>query len=260
MNIVIKNKDICNACKVHNCSFLNMAKSKSDFYNLHSETVVCPTQAITEEGPSDSDIKESRILSSKCVNCGLCVKFCHYHNLDVRDYDDATDLFRNMTEPQVNALTSMYLSTIFKFSANTNRNRSLLFDGYVDDSENEAFVEVDWGDDSLECLRRILGDVLTYSQNHTIKNGIIVLSHLPNEGNRGIFDLITKMKDFPTTNEINIYITSFSLLRKMCLFLKNDIYQMSDLLWDCKKESEIEYTTRIKNILESGSGDSNAIQ
>ena len=58
-----------------------------------------------------------------------------------------------------NILATSFLNVLFEFSANTNLNKALLFDGIVSDKQGHyAFVEVDEGDDSLESCRRLLGE------------------------------------------------------------------------------------------------------
>jgi len=59
-----------------------------------------------------------------------------------------------------------------------------------------------------------------------------------------------KMKSFPTTSDIEIYITTFSLLRAMCLYLKNDTYTMKQLFFDSTTETIKDYVTRIRPLFE----------
>lgn len=249
MRIRIVDSGVCQRCSVHSCSFLNTAKTKTDFYKLSSETSICPRQAISEEGPSDSELRTGHITNDRCVFCGLCVKFCAHHNLKVEEFDCGTSEFHDMTEPQVNAVASVYLSTLFDFSANSNRNRSLLFDGYVSTGEEEAYVEVDLNDDSLESLRRLLGDMITYSMSHEIHNGLMILSNIPAKGSRDVYAVIKKMREFPTTQGINIYITTFSLLKAMSLHLPKGQYTLRDLFFNYTEESLQTYSTRIKSLL-----------
>lgn len=226
-----------------------MSKTKNDFYRLASETAICPTQTISEEGLSEKELISGYVTDDKCVLCGLCVKFCPYDNLKVESFDKETTEFNSMSEPQINAVVSVYFSSIFDFAANSNRNRSLPFDGYVSTGEEEAFVEVDINDDSLESLRRLLGDMITYSISHHITNGIIVLSNMPALGSRDVYSVIKKMREFPTTQGINIFFTTFSLLKEMCLYLPHNKYKLSDLLFDYTKESQQQYLERINTLL-----------
>lgn len=249
MKIKILDKQKCVDCVVHTCSFLNTSVSKKDFYNLPSETTICPNQAI-EAGPSNKDMDDGFIVATNCINCGLCVKYCHNRNLSIVDFDENTDIFRNLTEPQLNAVTSLYLSTLFGFAANTNRNRALQFDGYISTKDGEeCFVEIDWNDDSLECTRRLLGDILIYSANRSLKNGLIVLSHLPILGSRDVFTVLDKIKSFPTTKDIKIYFTTFGILKRLSLNLDSNDFKLEDLFYDVMLESQEEYNAKVNNLL-----------
>lgn len=257
MKIKIINPCECENCNAKSCKFLTLAKVKSDFIRLSSETSICPTSAIDENGPSESDLKNGTVGGDSCVECGLCAKFCAHGNLVVEDCSSKADKFENLDAIQLKAVTSLYLSLLFDFAANTNRNQSLPFDCYVSTcSGEEAFVEIDAGDDSLECLRRILGDIVTYSQSRSIMNGIIVLSNLPRTGSRDMFSVIEKMKDFPTTRNLHIYITTFAILRLLCV---SGVKQMNDFhtyLFDCANESENKYQARIKQTIADREGSS----
>ena len=118
----------------------------------------------------------------------------------------------------MNALVSNYLNKIFPFAANSNRNSSVLFDGYVEiGGEKEAFVEVD-EKDALECCRNLLGDFLLYEGQFSfeINMGLIVLKEIPPIGNN-IYTVIEKMHIFPRLERKEIYFTTFSFLRHLFL-------------------------------------------
>ena len=251
MKIKINDPDKCENCNVKSCKFLTVAKTKSDFIRLTSETSICPTSAIDENGPSESDLKNKSIGGSNCVECGLCARFCAHENLVIEDCSLKADKFECLDAIQLKAVTSLYLSLLFDFSANTNRNQSLPFDCYVSTcSGMEAFVEIDAGDDSLECLRRILGDIITYSQSRIITHGIVVLSTFPKSGSRDMFSVISKLKDFPTTRNIKIYITTFSILRMLCAAGVNKADDFHTFLFDCTTESdERMYLKRLKQVI-----------
>lgn len=246
MRINIIDSNICLECKSRRCSFLNVANTKQDFFNLPSETTVCVTQAIDENGPSLKSLEAGRIVDSKCVKCGLCVKNCPLGNLQIEDYNADTELLGNLTELQLKAVTSLYLSQIFEFSANTNRNNSLSFDGYVSTKNGEeAFVEIDYNNDSLESVRRILGDIVLYSSNRIITNGVIVLSQLPKQGSRDVYTVLEKLNSFPTTGNINIYMTTFSILRALNFFLIPGEYGFADLFFDSKSDDYPFYLEKV---------------
>lgn len=250
MKIKIKDPNKCEFCTVKSCKFLTVAKTKSDFIRLSSETSICPTSAIDENGPSESDLKNKSIGSGSCVECGLCARFCAHGNLVVEGCSPKADKFNNLDAIQLKAVTSLYLSLLFDFSANTNRNQALPFDCYVSTgSGSESFVEIDAGDDSLECLRRIFGDIVTYSQSRSITNGIIVLSSLPKTGSRDMFAVIEKMKVFPTTHNIRIYITTFTILRRLCIAGVRKADDFQTFFFDCANESEHSYLERIRKTL-----------
>lgn len=251
MKIKIINQRICESCNAKSCKFLTLATVKSNFIRLSSETSICPTSAIDENGPSESDLKNNLIGSDSCVECGLCARFCAHGNLIVEDCSPKADKFENLDAIQLKAVTSLYLSLLFDFAANTNRNQSLPFDCYVSTtSGEEAFVEIDAGDDSLECLRRILGDIVTYSQSRPITNGIIVLSALPKSGSRDMFSVVEKMKAFPTTKNLSIYITTFSILRMLCMAGVKRDDNLRSFLYDCANENESAYIKRIAKVIE----------
>ena len=250
MKIKINDPNTCERCNAKSCKFLTVVKTKSDFIRLSSETSICPTSAIDENGPSESDLRNKLIGGSSCVECGLCARFCAHGNLSVEGCSSKADKFDNLDAIQLKAVTSLYLSLLFDFAANTNRNQSLPFDCFVSTSSGiEAFVEIDVGDDSLECLRRILGDIVTYSHSRSITNGIIVLSSLPKSGSRDMFAVVEKMKQFPTMRNMNIYLTTFSILRMLCNSGVGKTDDLRTFLFNCSNESESTYMKRIRQAI-----------
>ena len=250
MKIKIIDPFVCENCNIKSCKFLTVSSIKEDFIKLTSETTICPTSAIDENGPLASDLKSAAICSESCVKCGLCAKFCAHKNLVIECGSSQANEFVNLDAIQLKAVTSLYLSILFDFAANTNRNQALPFDCYVSTGSGaEAFVEIDAGDDSLECLRRILGDIVMFSQTHPISNGIIVLSSLPKIGSRDIFSVLAKMKEFPTTRKLNVYITTFSDLRMLCLAGVTRVNDFKSVLFDCSNETQTTYESRIRQLL-----------
>ena len=134
MKIKITDSSKCENCNAKSCKFLTLATVKPDFLRLSSETSICPTSAIDENGPSESDLKNSSIGGDSCVECGLCARFCAHGNLAVDDYSSNADKIGCLDAIQLKAVTSLYLSLLFDFAANTNRNQSLPFDCYVSTS------------------------------------------------------------------------------------------------------------------------------
>ena len=256
MKIAIKDIEVCIKCTAKRCSFINLASIERVFFNLSSETTICPTSAISVSGPSGKSIEKRFIIAEKgiiCVECGLCVKYCSHHNLSIENYNANTSAFGNLTSLQIKAVTSLYLNGLFGFAANTNRNNSLSFDGYVaSEKGEEAFVEIDYKDDSLECVRRLLGDIIKYSDTHNVKNGIVVLSRLPQVGSRDVYNLLEKMKKFPTTDDINIYMTTFSHLMAIYLYMEpSTSYLFENLLYNPIKEDICTYQKKVKNLLQT---------
>lgn len=256
--IKIIDKSVCENCKVLSCSFLRTSLTRNDFCKLSSETTVCPTQ-ILADGPYESALSLGIIdkdASSKkiCVDCGLCVKNCAYSNLAFSNdsFNIDSDLFAQLTEPQLKAVVTSYLGFLFAFSANTNRNRALQFDGFISsDSEERSFVEIDWNNDSLECSRRLLGDILTYRSAVNINEGLMVLRDIPALGSRDIYNVLEKVNSFPTTNNISIYITSIPILRWLSLHSLKTSFILSEIGYNPLVETKETYLNRINSFFDN---------
>lgn len=254
--IKIKDSSICDTCQNLSCSFLKTGLTRQDFCKLTSETTVCPTQ-ILSDGPYEGALKTGIIdkdSSSKkiCINCGLCVKNCPFSNLELDDLSFEIDrqAFSQLTNPQLKAAVTSYLGFLFSFAANSNRNKALLFDGIIYSStESKTFVEIDWNNDSLECARRLLGDILTYKAASNINSGLIVLQDLPSFGNRDVYNVLEKIKQFPTTKNINIYITSIPILRWLALFSSDKSFEVGDIAYNPIVENIENYLARLNTIL-----------
>lgn len=245
MSIKIKNLEICDSCLNKICTYCNSAVNEH-FHGLRSETTVCPV-AILQDGPLDL-AEEGIINDDKCINCGLCALSCNfYNNLDCETHNYLDNDFKDLSELQYNAIACSYLHRLIGFAANTNRNKALQFDGFVAHaSGQEAFVEVDYKSDSLECVRRILGDRLLYSpSNREIKFGIIVLKDMPKKGSRDVYNLLDMLSKFPFTNDMKIYFTTFGVLRLLALNLPRNEFELSDILYDLINDTEEEYIERI---------------
>ena len=244
MNIRIKDLSICQNCNNKTCSYVD-PKIKENFFGLRSETTVCPL-AIMTDGPEEHEKDGILQPKSHCNNCALCVLYCHKRNLIIENLQNNKNDYDSLKDTQYNALASSYLNKIFDFAANTNRNKALYFDGYVATKDgSEFFVEVDGGDDSLESVRRILGDILLYSKDNRIINGIVVLQSLPKPGNRDVFELLLQLKQFPTTASFKIYFTTFNILRHFASNPLPENITPSDLFFDLNLDDEISYTSRI---------------
>lgn len=258
MRIRIADKKVCDQCNRKTCSN-NDVVEKTDFYNLKSERYTCPvrlfqyglTDEQLEQGYIDIDLKEN-----KCIYCLLCAIKCSKQNLQIESYHyDSTndfELLKSIGELQASAPSNIialsYLNCLFDFAANTNLNKSLLFDGYVCTVNDEkCFVEVDIQNDSLESCRRLLGDIVSYNAKSQIKinNGLMVLNNFPKEGSRDIYTLIEKIKSFPSTADLHLYITTFSLLRNYVLRFSKNVYSLSDLFLDMASETNEDYKNRL---------------
>jgi len=249
MSIKIINTEICATCGNKVCSYAD-ARCKELFHGIRSETTVCPV-SILNDGPLE--VAEQRnsqwyIIDQNCINCGLCKLNCSFHNnLLAEGIDYAEDSFANISGKQANAIACSYLHFIVGFAANTNRHSGLQFDGYAcHNSGEDAFVEISKDSDSLECVRRLLADSLIYSpQGHRITKGIIVLQDMPQMGSRNIFEVLERIKSFPTTSIFRVYLSTFKLLRYLALNFQGANLTFEQFLYDPMNESIDQYVARI---------------
>ena len=131
MQIRIINTILCEACVNRTCAFVD-ARLKEQFYSIRTETTVCPLAILVDETKPAS-------FREKCINCALCVKNCHAANLEITDYSQEFDI-ANLSELQYNAIALGYLDKITGFAANTNRNRSMNFDGFLQTKTGEKGI------------------------------------------------------------------------------------------------------------------------
>lgn len=245
MIITVKNKDLCETCINKTCSFVD-AVVKHDFFDIRTETTVCPVGLLLDGPNLDTD---SISENDDCVHCGICVKSCCKQNINYSILEGEECNFSTLTEPQLNAITCTYLNRILGFAANTNRNKAMMFDGYaVHRTGLRMFVEVDWNNDSLESTRRLLGDFLTNPSDTNIKTGIIILQSLPKRGSHDIIDMLEKLKEFPTTTDVCIYFSTFNMLRKLYLSLDDYNYPINYLFHNPLAENTTEYISRINRL------------
>lgn len=244
MKIKITDRNECEECTSVLCTF----KSETilpNYYSLRTESTVCPVGYLNQK--PIILVEENYLDTSKCINCCLCVKDCIMGNLAIEDYK-YNAVFDNLSGLQYNAIALSYLHLIFGFAANTNRNGSIDFDGYFQlPSKNfEGFVEVDYYNDSLESCRRLLGDFLTYrgQLSEEVNYGLIVLKDFPSETSRDVYNLISKIKEFPKTSNKEIGLTTFSLLRKFALASHNILFP-KQLFFNPMNESLSDYKKRI---------------
>lgn len=248
--IKIIDSSICEKCKSLSCSFLKNSTVRYDFAKLSTETTVCPTQVLSE-GPNENALK-SGWIDKDCVDCGLCIKHCPFDNVvfDSMDFDIVSDTFKDLTEPQLKATVMSMLGFLFTFAANTNRNRALQFDGFISSkSAQNSFVEIDWSNDSLECTRRLLGDILTYKNIANIESGLIVLQEIPAMGSRDVYNVLQKISEFPTTKNLEIYITTISILRWLMMHNGSKAYELRDIGYNPRKETKEDYLAKINSYL-----------
>ena len=245
MIITIKDKSLCENCMNKTCSFAD-AVVKHDFFDIRTETTVCPAGVLLDGPDLDTD---SISENDSCVHCGICVKSCSRQNINGSIMEGEECDYSKMTEPQLNAIAGTYLNRILGFAANTNRNKAMTFNGYaVHRSGLRMFVEVDWNNDSLECTRRLLGDFLTNPSTVEIKTGIVILQDLPKRGTHDVLDMLEKLKAFPTTTDVHIYFSTFNMLRMLYLSLDNYDYSMDEIFHNPLTGSPDGYISHIKRI------------
>lgn len=241
MSVSIINMEVCQSCKKETCAFIDkVAKSNAVFA---SEGTVCPT-GVLQANPS----QQNPFAKKECIACGLCVGYCSKSNLQITNEDDGFNL-DYCNSFGMNALVSNYLNKIFPFAANSNRNTSVLFDGYVEiEGEKEAFVEVD-EKDALECCRNLLGDFLLYEGQFTkeVNLGLIVLKDLPASGSQ-VYTVLEKMHSFPNLEGKEIFFTTFSILRHIFLHSGEEGVAFERAFFNPTKESLESYTRRMKGI------------
>ena len=239
MSIRIINTVVCQNCKKETCAFIDRVTKIDSVFA--SEGTVCPTGAL-QANPS----QQNPFTKKECIDCGLCVGYCNKSNLEIENEANKFNL-EYCNSFGMNALVSNYLNKIFPFAANSNRNSSVLFDGYVEiGEEKEAFVEVD-EKDALECLRNLLGDFLLYRGQYAneVNTGLIVLTEIPPRGSSNVYTVIERMRMFPNLESKNIFITTFSMLKYLFLHKKNDIVVFENVFYNPLKETIEEYTERI---------------
>lgn len=231
MSVKIKDIEVCINCGNKDCTYID-ARVKTNFYGLRTEETVCPTTVLTD-GPLEK-LKGNVIDDNDCIDCGLCELSCHSKNIECVGVDFCKNSFETLSTPQCNAIACSYLNHIFEFAANTNRNKALQFDGYTSTiNGKEAFVQIDQDNDSLESVRRLIGDFLLYSPaDRNIQIGIVVLQELPREGSRDVYNVLESLKNYPTTSHYKFYFTTFKLLRFIALHVEYSDFDFEDLLLD----------------------------
>ena len=262
LKIKIKDKTICQSCKHKTCSVNTVVEPPLHVARLKSEKYTCPVKLLkyvpTEEQLEQGyiDVEEDNTV---CIHCYLCKAQCSQDNLYIEDesVDMSQDIDLIKTSPNtVNATTNImatsYLNCIFGFSANALLNKALTFDGYAIESDTanapHAFVEVDIADDSLESIRRLLGDILINNYQHSdnkIHVGIMVLTTFPKSGSRDVFNQLADIKKFPHTKDLMLYTTTFEFLRYAVLHLEHGKYTFNDLFIDFAKETIDGYKSRL---------------
>lgn len=241
MSISIIDIEICQNCKKETCSFIDRVTKNDTVFA--SEGTVCPT-GVLQANPS----QQSPFTKKECIECGLCVGYCDKSNLQITNNVREINL-GYCNSFGMNALVSNYLNKIFLFAANSNRNSSVLFDGYVEiRGEKEAFVEVDERN-ALECCRNLLGDFLLYEGQFSseVDLGLIVLEELPPIGSN-IYTVIEKMQIFPNLERKEIFFTTFSFLRHLFLRGINDI-EFENIFFNPHKDTLEDYKKRVSELV-----------
>lgn len=263
MKLIIKDKSVCENCKRKTCAMGDVVE-RVLFVRFKTERYTCPVRCLQAE-PSDRQIELARIDlppaksedAVQCIHCGLCALKCSMKNIEV--ISEGVDRFPPFIEGScaqnvgvANIIATSFLNILFDFAANTNLNKALLFDGVVCDKQGRyAFVEVDEGDDSLESCRRLLGDIVSHNfKNPKIKvnAGLMVLKTIPRAGTRDVITLVDKMKQFPRTTKIDIFVTTLDILRRLCLKFKESQYTLGDIFYNVSRESYEQYVARMESI------------
>ena len=262
MKILIKDETMCVNCQHKTCSMDDVVE-RVLFAKFKTERYTCPVRYLQTE-PTDDQIEAKRIdlddsshegAGLQCIHCGLCVLKCTHNNLSIGN--GGIDRFRffidcscSQNDKASNILALSFLNVLFDFAANTNLNKALLFDGIVcDDTGRRAFVEVDVGDDSLESCRRLLGDIVQYNfknQKNRINIGLMVLNTIPKAGSRDVITLLEKMLKFPGTEKMDIFITTFDLLRIFAMTFKKNQYSFEQLFYNAAREDYTKYSQRLE--------------
>lgn len=262
MKIFIRDKSVCENCKHKTCAMGDVVE-RTLFTRFKTERYTCPVRYL-QLGPADAQIDAGRIdcAASKgedaglqCIHCGLCALKCSCSNLEV--VQEGVDMFGSFLEttcPQnvgvANILATSFLNVLFEFSANTNLNKALLFDGIVSDKQGRyAFVEVDEGDDSLESCRRLLGDIVQYNFENPkckITAGLMVLRTIPKAGSRDVITLVEHLAKFPRTSMIDFYVITFDILRTLALKFGQSRFKFGDLLFNVSRECFADYVARMR--------------
>lgn len=258
MRIKVNDKNKCTNCTHRTCS-MNDIIIKSDYNNLKTEQYTCPVKLL-EYGLTQEQLEAGYVDLDKdknvCVHCYLCVMQCSQNNLKIENYtydikEDFSVLVKsgefNAQGPS-NVIALSYLNRLFAFAANTNLIRMFKFDGAVLTKTNKrCLVEVDIGNDSLECCRRLLADIVLYNHqnDHKVNDGLMVLNDFPKEGSNEVITVIEKIKNFQATDRINIYITTFSLLRYFALNSTSDMYEYDDLLFNASVDLKKTYLEKL---------------
>ena len=256
MRIKIKELEICKNCTTRSCSSSDVI-TKSDFMNLKTEQYTCPVKMF-HYGPTDEQFEKGyidfNIEENECIYCCLCAIQCSHENLSIEgyEYDARADFLRSKSEGAPNIIAMSYLNHLFEFAANTNLIRKISFDGALLTGSGVAcMVEVDIDNDSLESCRRLLADIMLYNYKNEkkIKNGLMVLNDFPQQGSSDVYTLIDSIKKFERTEDMNIYITTFSLLRYFVLNINMSDYELDDLLFNASKNTKENY---LQELIESG--------
>lgn len=68
-------------------------------------------------------------------------------------------------------------------------------------------------------------------------------------GSRDVYNLLEKMKKFPTTNDINIYMTTFSHLRTIYLYASpSTLCSFEDVFYNPIKEDICAYQKKVESL------------
>ncbi|MCQ2088897.1 MAG: hypothetical protein MJY93_01485 [Fibrobacter sp.] len=229
--------------------------------NLSTDRDTCPIKFISNE-PSNEQLQQGYIdvkIPPKekrmgCLYCGLCVKKCSKQNLEF-EADATISVTTQMPQDMIqannvaNVIAMSYLNSLFDFAANTNLNKNLRFDGYIsNENGEECFVETDINNDSLECCRRLIGNLISYNSRNTVNKiecGLIVLEKLPKKGTNDVYALVEKLRQFPTTSYYKIYFTTLSILQYFFNRYEKNQHELLEMFFLMAEESREKYVERL---------------
>jgi hypothetical protein len=76
----------------------------------------------------------------------------------------------------------------------------------------------------------------------------MVLKSIPRAGNRDVVTLTEKMRKFPGTANIDIFVITFDILRTLCLKFDKNRLKFEDVFYNLSREEYSQYVTRMNSL------------